>query len=62
VDLAKYLAEAKTATLPDGGTADGNLLIEAVMTGTLPDNEWRADMKACVYMKARLNYLTAYGL
>ncbi len=61
VDLAAYLNDS-TGQSYDGGTMDGNLLIRAVMTGTLPDAEWRADVRACLYMKARVNYLSAYGL
>lgn len=62
VNLAEYIGQSGSATLPDGGTVDGTVRFEAVMTGTLPENEWTADMRACVFLKTRINYLNAYGL
>lgn len=61
VELADFLNDSSGQTY-DGGSTDGSVLIRAVMTGTLPPNDWRADVRACLYMKARVNYLSAYGL
>lgn len=47
----------------DGGTADeGTIGVEVVMTGELPEEAWSADIRACIYMRTRFNYLNAYGL
>ena len=43
-------------------TSGGEISVEARMTGALPPNPWFADVTACLYTKARINYLDAYGL
>ena len=50
MDLAPYL------------DAESNLTLQTWMTGALPESDWTADIKGCIYMKARLNYATGYGL
>jgi hypothetical protein len=41
---------------------NGVVTVEARMNGGLPNNVWTADVRGCIYMKARVKYLDAYGL
>ena len=41
---------------------NGVVTVEARMSGGLPNNVWLADVRGCIYMKARVKYLEAYGL
>jgi hypothetical protein len=41
---------------------NGVVTVEARMTGGLPNNVWTADVRGCIYMKVRVNYLEAYDL
>lgn len=43
-------------------TSSGEISVEARMTGGLPNNPWTADVTGCIYAKARIHYLDAYGL
>jgi len=67
VNLIPYLfdpggTDAGTPSGSDGGSApEGTILVEATMTGVLPENEWTADIRVCIYMRTRFNYLNAYG-
>lgn len=67
VNISPYLFDPGTTdagTFPgDAGFAsEGSILVEATMTGVLPENPWSADMRVCIYMRTRFNYLSAYGL
>lgn len=43
-------------------TTDGNLTVEARMTGGLPQNVWIADVTACLATNARIDYLQGFGI
>ena len=43
-------------------TSSGEISVEARMVGGLPNNPWVADITGCIYAKARVNYLGAYGI
>jgi len=43
-------------------TTDGNLTVEARMTGGLPQNVWVADVTACLATNARIDYLQGFGI
>jgi hypothetical protein len=43
-------------------SSSGGVTVEARMTGGLPNNNWTSDITGCLYAKARLNYLDAYGI
>lgn len=67
VNLVPYLFDPGTtdAGVPvagDGGTAEEGVVVEIRMTGALPEDPWMADLRACIYMRTRFNYLNAYGL
>ncbi len=66
VNIAAYLFDPGTTdagVFLDAGTAtEGSVLVEATMTGVLPEDYWTADMRVCIYMRTRFNYLNAYGL
>lgn len=69
VNLVPYMFDPGTLdggvppSAGDGGTASqGTILVEAVMSGSLPEQPWRADVRVCIYMRTRFNYLNAYGL
>jgi hypothetical protein len=42
--------------------ANGNITVETRMTGGLPNNSWTADIRGCLYMKSKVNYLEGYGI
>lgn len=68
VNLVPYIfdpatVDGGTPSMLDGGTAeDGTIAVEVVMSGELPEDPWVADVRACIYMRTRFNYLNAYGL
>jgi hypothetical protein len=44
-------------------TESGNVIsVDAVMTGVFPEADWTAEIKGCLYMRARYNYATQAGL
>jgi hypothetical protein len=43
-------------------TTDGNLTVEARMSGGLPQNVWIADVTACLATNARIDYLQGFGI
>lgn len=67
VNLVPYLFDATgmdagTGSFDAGSGAERSIMVEGTMTGTLPDVDWQADVRVCIYMRTRFNYLNAYGL